>query len=108
MVDFVTVVDNNIKQNISKNTILDARLCVEELLINIVKHGIKNDSKCYIDIIVRVKSEKLYITIRDEGDIFDPIKYDKDSGLGLLLVNKKCKVINYSRCIGQNNTFLVF
>lgn len=83
-----------------------ARLCCEEILSNVIEHGVSRDPDRFVDVIVRVDGGRVMLTVRDDGPMFDPIKYDEGSGLGLLIVKSQCSTLNYARSIGQNNVFI--
>ncbi len=82
-------------------------LCCEEILANIVEHGVKGDPDRLVDILVRVTDDRVLVTVRDDGEVFDPIKYDS-KGLGLPIVKGQCSTLNYARSVSQNNVFMGF
>ena len=47
------------------------------------------------------------MTIRDDGEMFDPITYDS-KGTGLMIVMGQCDSLNYARSVNQNNVFIGF
>ena len=84
------------------------RLCCEEILLNIVDHGVRRDPERFVDLMVRVDGDDVKVTIRDDGPIFDPVKYDEESGYGLMIVRGECSTLNYARSMDQNNVFIGF
>ena len=84
-----------------------ARLCCEEIMLNVVEHGISGDPDRFMDVLVRIVDDRVLITIRDDGGPFDPIAYDSD-GVGLMIVKGQCSSLNYARSVNQNNVFLGF
>lgn len=84
------------------------RLCCEEILLNVVDHGVRRDPDRFVDLMVRVDGDDIKVTIRDDGLIFDPVKYDEDSGYGLMIVRGECTTLNYARSMDQNNVFIGF
>ena len=57
---------------------------------------------------VRVDGGEVKVTIRDDGPMFDPVKYDEDTGYGLMIVRGECTTLNYARSMDQNNVFIGF
>jgi Na+-driven multidrug efflux pump/anti-sigma regulatory factor (Ser/Thr protein kinase) len=84
--------------NRCKNAI---EVCAEELILNIMQHAFRNNKTHYIDIRLRLQSDKALLCITDDGIPFDPIKYNA-SGIGLLLVRKLCSNILYAYSLNQN------
>ena len=84
------------------------RLCCEEILLNVVDHGVRRDPERFVDLMVRVDGDDIKVTIRDDGQIFDPVKYDEESGYGLMIVRGECTTLNYARSMDQNNVFIGF
>ena len=84
------------------------RLCCEEILLNVVDHGVRRDPERFVDLMVRVDGDDIKVTIRDDGPIFDPVKYDEESGYGLMIVRGECTTLNYARSMDQNNVFIGF
>ena len=76
------------------------RLCCEEIL--------RRDPERFVDLMVRVDGDDIKVTIRDDGPIFDPVKYDEGSGYGLMIVRGECTTLNYARSMDQNNVFIGF
>ena len=83
-------------------------LCFEELIQNIFKYAFSDNSKHYIDVNLRILSNKIILSIKDDGLSFDPFSYDKETGLGLMIVNGSCKNVNYARIMNQNVATLIF
>ena len=82
-------------------------LCCEEILANVVEHGVNGDPDNIVDILVRVTDDRVLVTVRDDGKMFDPIKYHSN-GLGLPIVKGQCSDLNYTRAMNQNNVFMGF
>jgi len=57
--------------NLSKNHIFDLRLCLEEALINAVKHGNKMDKNKSVSLKVVFDNNSFCFEIKDEGQGFD-------------------------------------
>lgn len=84
------------------------RLCCEEVLLNVVEHGVDRDPERFVDLMVRVNGESVKVTVRDDGRMFDPLRYDEITGLGLMIVREQCSTLNYARSMDQNNVFIGF
>ncbi len=81
------------------------KLCVEEALINAIKHGNKLDHAKYVHVRGSVSPSRFEIIIRDEGagfergevpDPTDPSNWEKPSGRGLLLMESYMTQTKYS------------
>ena len=77
-------------------------LSVEELTLNIIQHGYGDKKRHFIDIRIRIPGERAILCITDDGIPFNPIKYDQQTGIGLLIVKKICSKIEYVRSMNQN------
>ncbi len=56
---------------INKSTSFDIRLCLEEALINAVKHGNKNNGNLLVKIDYSISDEMFKVSIEDKGSGFD-------------------------------------
>ena len=75
----------------------------EELLKNIVEHAyVKSPARHYVDYRLTVTPEKVMVTIGDDGRPFNPAEYDRQTGLGLLLVRGFCDSLKYDYIFHQN------
>lgn len=88
-----------------KDDIFAVHLTLEEAFLNAVKHGNKNDPAKKVKIDYSVTSEKVEITITDEGEGFEPEAVDdprfgkglyEPGGRGLLLMNSYMDVVKYN------------
>ena len=94
-------IDNRTSQMLS--------LASEELILNIITYGYKNQKQNYIDVNVKLMSDKILLRIRDDGMPFDPTKYEFDnseeySTSGILLMTKLVDSVNYMRVLNLNTT----
>lgn len=79
------------------------QLCCEELLINILEHAYrKDDPHRFVDIDLRKMPDKVVLSIRDDGQPFDPVACAASAGLGLRLVREFSSSVQYTRLAGQN------
>ena len=98
-----------LKHNISQRDASMIALGAEEIVANIIEYGyrIKNHHY-YIDISLKIVEDKMILTIKDDGMVFDPTQYHEDeeefSTSGILLVQKIVDKISYTRVLNTNNT----
>ncbi len=89
-------------------------LIIEELVLNTINYGIKDLDTGIIDVSAGVLNDTLFIQISDNGIEFNPLaKKDPDifmdiderqaGGLGIFLVKKFVKKIEYKRKDNKNN-----
>ncbi len=83
-------------------------LCVEEMVGNIVKHGFDSSKTHYIDIRIILVENDVIFRIRDDGKQFNPIEYgnkdnSSENALGIAMVRKIAKNMEYRSTIGLNN-----
>lgn len=81
------------------------KLCIEELVRNVIRHGYSDSKKHYIDIRIHLREKQTNICITDDGIPFNPIRYDKQEGLGLLIVKGICQDLEYKYLFNQNRVF---
>ena len=95
--------------NIDDITSNRAGLCIEELAGNIVIHGFPENKKGVIDISITKCDEELIIKLKDNcrlfnpkeiGDLFTP--EDPAKNIGIRLVRKTCKEMEYHPLLGLN------
>lgn len=89
-------------------------LCVEEMAMNIVETGITDPKKQRIDIKVAIKDEEIIIRLRDNCLAFNPIEHFKNddeddpmAGIGIKMVMKLAKDVNYISTMKLNNLVIV-
>ena len=95
------------KTGFSQKKLLTFDLVIEEIITNIIQHGLKNTEKGYITIGLEIKDEKGIIEICDNGirfnplqekdpDINAPLENRESGGLGIFLVKQLAEHIDYS------------
>ncbi len=97
----------------SKKRTMYAALSIEEMACNILKYGFKEGKGNRIDIrLVRKPDDDLIIRIRDNCEGFDPVNYydmarpdesDPAKHIGIRMVFRMVKDINYVNSMGLNN-----
>ncbi len=91
-------------------------LCIEEMTVNIVRHGFGADrKKHHIDVRLVLEGDVRVIRIRDDCVNFDPVHYlklhesdDPTAHIGIRMVMKTAREANYLNSLGWNNLTLVF
>lgn len=86
-------------------------LCVEEIVVNIIKHGFTEDDASHnADIRLVIDEKKCIIRIRDNCIGFDPVNYmelyksdDPTAHIGIRLVMGMVTEIRYINSLGLNN-----
>jgi serine/threonine-protein kinase RsbW len=93
-------------QNFSEEDIFAVHLAMEEALINAIKHGNKMDPRKEVKINYSVNSERVEISMTDEGKGFNPeIVPDprlgenlyKNDGRGMLLMQSYMDLVEYNK-----------
>jgi anti-sigma regulatory factor (Ser/Thr protein kinase) len=94
----------------------EVNLCCEELVTNIASHSTGRVIQHSFDVHINISDEGIYVTIKDAGRPFDPMRAgkmaDKNIGskdnehLGLRLVTNIIPDITYKYMYGQNTVFL--
>lgn len=109
--DIVKLSDEVIKfckdNNINKKQSILMGVSLEEMITNIFKY---NDYLKYIDIILKIKEDKLVLSIKDQGKEFNPtlaLSGDEYNFDNITVLQKISDEINYSRIIGLNSTVII-
>jgi anti-sigma regulatory factor (Ser/Thr protein kinase) len=102
---------------VSEENAFKINMCCEELMTNIVKYSKGRVLKQTFDIHIQENSDGVFITLKDAGKPFDPVKYGKkemqekddvkdNEHLGLRLVTSIIPDITYKYMYGQNTVFI--
>lgn len=92
-------------KGIKEDVLFDIRLCLEEAVINAIKHGNKENRKKQVYINVGLVKNAIKITVKDQGKGFNyksiasPIKgknIKKPSGRGIFLIKKLMDTVQFS------------
>jgi serine/threonine-protein kinase RsbW len=92
-------------RGIDEDVLFDVRLCLEEALINAVKHGNKMDKNKKVSLRVAVLAKKIEIEVSDEGQGFDyrhipsPVdakNIERTCGRGIFLIKKLMDKFKFS------------
>ena len=103
------VEDYALKHNINQRDATMIALGAEEIVANIIAYGYKfKNHHYYIDVSLKIIEDKMILTIKDDGVVFDPTQYKEEekefSTSGILLVQKIVDKISYTRVLNTNNT----
>lgn len=91
------------KYDLLDHTLVAVQICCEELANNILTYAYgAYDSLRYVDIDLRKLPDRLMLSIRDDGKVFDPTVCEESSGLELRLVRGFSASVQYTRLAGQN------
>lgn len=95
---FISKVIEKIKAlGMSEDELFNVRLCLEEALVNAVKHGNKMDSNLFVEVSLKADSDRLVMEIKDEGEGFDFVNIkdptreenlERTQGRGVFLIKK--------------------
>ena len=91
----------------------NAELVFEELFTNVVRHGFRGERGHRVTMEVRVETDDVVLELVDDGQPFDPTRYDSRppaarlqeaaiNGYGLQLVRKASRSFEYARRDGRN------
>ena len=90
---------------LDEDVIFSVKLCLQEAVINAVKHGNKLNSELMVDIVIDVGENQLTIEVTDQGDGFnfrnlpDPTKPEnikKLEGRGVFLINNLMNKVQFA------------
>ena len=102
-------------RNVDPRTSMLIGLCVEEMTVNIIKHGFTKDRLSHnVDVRLVLGEDDKVIRIRDNCTHFDPTKYvelhqtdDPVAHIGIRMVMKMVREANYVNSVGLNNLTLI-
>ena len=106
-----TIIDFCKENGIDERRSMLAGLCLEEMAGNVVEHGFtKGKKRDYtIDLFASVQDDDLMLRIRNNTVQFDPVKAyspfnpeDPMKNIGIRMVNKLAKEMNYQSSFGMN------
>lgn len=93
--------------NINANMKHNIAVCVEEVIVNVFQHAQPRKEENYLDILIVFDADRINVSVKDDGQPFDPIHYEERK-IGLTLLNELCPIINYKYMYGQNMTFMTW
>lgn len=85
--------------------------CIEELGVNIIRHGFNDGKPHAIDVRILAKEKEIILRIGDDCRPFNPVNYYRiyehddnlEKNIGLRMVIKMTKSIKYVSTMGTNN-----
>ncbi len=103
---------------LSDKEIGNIRLAVDEAYTNIIKHAYKNLPSKPVSIELGSTGDQLWISIKDEGESFDPSTYNEPDlkeriknkqrgGMGVYLIQKLMDNVQYKRSGRMNEIRMV-
>lgn len=102
--------------HVSAANAFKVNICCEELMTNIATHAEGRIVSQTFDVHIHVNDEGIFVTLKDAGRPFDPVKAGKmaaphigtegNEHMGLRLVTSIIPDINYKFMYGQNTVFL--
>jgi serine/threonine-protein kinase RsbW len=105
---FVSTVLNRLKAlGLSREELFDTKLCLDEALINAVKHGNKFNPDLKIEVRIKVKDKTLSIEVKDQGkgfnfkEIPNPTREEhlqRNSGRGIFLIKQHMDKVKHFGC----------
>ena len=102
------------KISLSQETADTIAICLEEILLNIMKHGYGGSIDLSIHVSIYFQTKEIKIKIKDMAGPFNPLDYKKvnlrqyfnaqpsEGGLGIHLVREMMDQISYQRKNGKN------
>lgn len=95
----------------------DLKLCINEVLANLISYGFKNTSKPWIQIRLDLRPDRATARVIDNGAFFDLRRWqppkDRDlataapGGFGIALTKERASRIRYARFCGLNRLKIV-
>lgn len=99
------------KKGLKASTAFFCSLCVEEMAVNTVLHGFTKGKRadCSLDVRVIYEEKGITIILRDDCPYFDPNRWyelyssdDPSHGIGIRIVSKLSKKMEYTNTLGLN------
>jgi anti-sigma regulatory factor (Ser/Thr protein kinase) len=95
----------------------DLKLCINEVLANLISHGFKSTKRPWIEIRLDLRPDRATARIIDNGAFFDLRRWqppkDRDlataapGGFGIALTRERASKIRYARICGLNRLKIV-
>ncbi|MFO0818937.1 MAG: ATP-binding protein [Pirellulales bacterium] len=88
-----------------EHDVFGIHLAVEEALVNAIKHGNQDNPEKFVDVNLKLSSEKFFIQVTDQGAGFNPMdvpdptdddNIDLPSGRGLMLMRSFMTLVEYN------------
>lgn len=107
-----------LEEELKSNSSESLLLACEEALVNIVRHGYKNQSGP-VEVSITQKAGEVHVVMVDQAPAFNPLAKEdlqdpslpleerEEGGLGILLMKKYSDALSYERANGKNILTLV-
>lgn len=109
-------------ERVDYDTLTRARIVVEELFINVVRHGRGPDESLQVSLGLECDCGHIKVSFEDSAAPFDPfsglelmharldgpLEARVEGGVGRLLIRQLADSAHYSRCSGHNRVELLF
>jgi anti-sigma regulatory factor (Ser/Thr protein kinase) len=100
-------------EKLGEEALYRVELVLEEILVNVIRHAFSDGEAHCIDLTATVDADTVTLHFEDDGPAFDPrlapeparpttIADASPGGLGLILVSRAAKFIDYARTEGHN------
>lgn len=101
-------VDFCIRKGMSRRSANYCGLCIEEMAVDAIRNRFKNQKQT-IDLRIIYENEEIRILLRDDSEKFDPNEWlalcapeEAERSIGIRMVSKIAKEMNYSCALGLN------
>ena len=104
------------KQGIDHKKACRAALCLEEMVVNIIEHGLASDDKPHSidikvvakdgDVILRVRDDCELFNVREKGESWRKDPDNPERNLGIRVAMKKAKDLKYVNSLGTNTLLI--
>jgi anti-sigma regulatory factor (Ser/Thr protein kinase) len=105
------------ERGIEKTLAADLKLCINEVLANLISYGLKDTANPWVVVKIRFQTGYASAKIIDNGRYFDlrewELPKDRDlmtgepGGFGIALIKERARKISYSRFCGLNRLKIV-
>lgn len=100
------------EKNVDETTAMKVALAVEEMAVNVVKHGHDSPGEHYIDVGMRLTPDEIRVSFRDDGRPFNPLAYEADGKEtpmvgGLRVLKALAVAVTYTYTLNFNSTLIV-
>ena len=105
------------ESRIEKTLATDLKLCINEVLANLISYGFKNTANPWMMVKIRLETGRASAKILDNGEYFDLREWERPAdrdlttsepgGYGILLIKERASRIRYARFCGLNRLKIV-
>jgi anti-sigma regulatory factor (Ser/Thr protein kinase) len=105
------------ERGIDKTLAADLKLCINEVLANLISYGLKKTAKPWVVVKLRLRTRRASAKIIDNGAYFDLRNWEvpknrdlmagEPGGFGIALIKERASRISYRRFWGRNRLKIV-